>query len=77
MDYSLRYTEEAKKVVSNDLVLRLVKPRIAVLHKSKHRYLDAIMAAEGPEATQAAVEVIRMGTEVAQTASKWAGHTQS
>lgn len=64
-------------MVSKDLVLRLVKPRTVVLHKTKHRYLGAIMAAEDPEATQGVAEATRIGKEVVQTPSKWAGHTQS
>lgn len=77
MDQGLHYTEEDKEVVSTDLVLRLVKPRSVVLQQSRRRYLDAIMAAEGTEAAQRAAGVIRMGEEVAQTTSKWGGHTQS
>ena len=63
-------------MASNDLVLRLVKPRSAVLHKSRLRYLDTKTAAEGTEARREA-QVTAMGTEGAEITSKWAGHTQS
>ena len=63
-------------MASNDLVLRLVKPQSAVLHKSRLRYLDTKTAAEGREARREG-QVTAMGTAVAEITSKWAGHTQS
>ena len=77
MDLSLRYTEVDRKVASSGLVLRLVKPRSELLPKSRPRYLDTIMAAEGIKAAQQVVEVARMGKEVVETVSKRKEHTQS